>query len=287
MQVQTFNPNGDHTGGVRSALLFPGQGSQDRAMHELVRTHCPELLEHAAHHLGIDPFDRIDDGTAYLQPAVYCGALAHWRAAGEPAADFAAGHSVGELAALTAAGCIDSHEGMRLVLARATAMHHAGDTGEPGGMLAIIGPREYAFELADRHGLAVAADNAPAQLVLSGPLSRLAVARADARGRRVKAVRLRVPAALHSTAMAPAVAAFRVALDATEFHAPHMAVFANVTAAPFTDIPAELARALTSRVRWRETVLSMHRAGAGTYREMGGQGILSGLVERTLAAQGS
>lgn len=253
-------------------------------MHELARARCPELIAQAAAELGVDPFERMDAGTAYLQPAIFCGALAHWRAAGEPIADFAAGHSLGELAALVAAGYLTPGDGMRLVLVRGIAMQRAADAAEPGGLLAVMGPRARARELGECHELTLAADNAPEQVVFSGPVVRLQAARKQARGCGVRAVRLRVPAALHSPAMRPAVAPFRRALEAARFVAPRMPAIANVTAAPFEDPPAELTLALVSSVRWRETVLAMRAAGVGSYREMGGADVLSGLVERTLAA---
>jgi [acyl-carrier-protein] S-malonyltransferase len=267
----------------RSALLFPGQGSQDGAMQGLARTHCPELIAQAAAELGEDPFERMNAGTAYLQPAVYCGTLAHWRAAGEPLADFVAGHSLGELAALTAAGYLSPSEGMRLVLARAAAMQRAADAGEPGGLLAVSGPRERALELGESHGLTLAADNEPEQVVLSGSVVCLHAARAEARGRGLKAVRLRVPAALHSSAMRPAVAPFRGALEAATLGPPRMVAIANVTAAPFEDVVPELAQGMVSCVRWRESVLELRAAGVRSFREMGASEVLSGLVRRTLA----
>lgn len=267
-----------------TALLFPGQGSQSGAMHELAHEHCPELIAQAAAELGADPFERIDEGTSYLQPAVYCGVLAHWLAAGTPLADFAAGHSLGELAALTAAGCLSPDEGMRLVLARGIAMQSAAEAGDPGGMLAVVGPRERALDLGKHHGLTLAADNEPEQVVLSGPVPCVEVARKKARACGVKAVRLRVPAALHSSAMRPAVAPFRRALETASFGVPRMTVISNVTAAPFRDPVAELTLALVSRVRWRESVLALQAEGVGSYREMSASGILRGLVQRTLAA---
>lgn len=253
-------------------------------MHEMARVHSPELIAQAAAELGVDPFERIDAGTVYLQPAIYCGALAHWRAADRPIADFAAGHSLGEFAALVAAGYLSPGDGMRLVLARGIAMQRAADADEPGGLLAVIGARERARELGKRHDLTVAADNAPEQVVFSGPVVRLQAARKQARELGVKAVRLRVPAALHSSAMRPAVAPFRRALEAARFATPRMSVIANVTAAPFEDPVSELALGLVSCVRWRESVLALQAAGVSSYREIGGSNVLSGLVERTLAA---
>jgi malonyl CoA-acyl carrier protein transacylase len=252
-------------------------------MGVLAREQCPELVAQAAAELGVDPFERIGEGTAYLQPAVFCGTLAHWRAAGEPQAEFAVGHSLGELAALTAAGCFSPSEGMRLVLVRGAAMQRAADACAPGGLLAVMGPRQQALALAERHGLTIGADNEPGQVVLSGRLTELKAARAEARGRGLKAARLDVPAALHSRAMEAAVEPFRRELEATTVVEPRMVVVANVTAAPFEDVTAELTLALTSCVRWRESIETLHAAGVGAFLEMGGSGVLSGLVQRTLA----
>jgi [acyl-carrier-protein] S-malonyltransferase len=266
-----------------SALLFAGQGSQDSAMRELAQRHCPALLSQAIERLGCDPFEHIEEGTLYMQPALYCGTLAHWREAGEPRAEFAAGHSLGELAALTAAGYLDPSEGMRLVLERAIAMDRAAGASEPGGLMAVLGPQPLALEICQAHQLTVAADNEPSQMVLSGPLDRLQRARTEARGRGLKAVLLRVPLALHSPAMEPALAPYERALRGVELGCPRMTVIANLTARPFTDVRGELARAMISPVRWRESVLTMNSAGVGSYHEMGSSEILSGLVQRTLA----
>jgi [acyl-carrier-protein] S-malonyltransferase len=283
MAIRETRVDTDGSSPPRNALLFPGQGSQNNAMRELAREHCPELIAQAAAELGDDPFERQEEGTAYLQPAVYCGTLAYWRAAGEPLADFAAGHSLGELAALTVAGYVTQGEGMRLVLARATSMQRAADQCEPGGLIAMMGPREHTLELAEVHRLSLAADNEPEQLVLSGPVARLKAVRKEARACGIKAARLQVPAALHSSAMSSAVGPFRQALETATLATPRMRVIANVTAQPFTDIVSELALGMVSCVRWRESIENLQAAGVRSYREMGTSDILSGLVKRTLA----
>jgi malonyl CoA-acyl carrier protein transacylase len=96
-----------------TALLFPGQGSQTAEMREQVERACPHLLEQAIDELGVDPFEHVDDGTAFAQPALYCASLAGWNAAHRPPAAFMAGHSLGELAALVAAAASTSRTGCR------------------------------------------------------------------------------------------------------------------------------------------------------------------------------
>src|ERR1700742_3363861 len=86
------------------ALLFPGQGSQTSTMAAVAAEQLPELVEQAREELGADAFEQIGEGTHFAQPALFIAGLAHWKAAGEPDASFYAGHSLGELPALVAAG---------------------------------------------------------------------------------------------------------------------------------------------------------------------------------------
>ncbi len=268
----------------KTALLFPGQGSQSREMRHEVMEFASELLEIAASELGVDPFDHVDEGTVYLQPVVYCGTISRWRAMGEPRSGYAAGHSLGEIAALVAAGCIGCETGMHLVLTRGRLMQSAADAQPPGGLLALIGDRESALALAGELRLTVALDNEPAQVVVAGERCELERGRAVARKRGLRAVRLSVPAALHSPAMSAALAPFREALAQVMFAEPQMTVLSNVTARPFNDFREELALALTCGVRFRETVLGLHAAGVCRFLEVGSHSTLTGLVERTLGA---
>src|SRR5262245_15283580 len=151
-----------------TALLFPGQGSQTKDMRDTVAQARPDLLERVTELVGFDPFAQVEDGTAYAQPALYCASLAHWTAAGRPEAGFMAGHSLGELPALTAAGAFDDLDGLALAVARGRAMQDAAESGSPSGMMAVLGAGDGAAEAADRLGLTVANDNAPGQVVLSG-----------------------------------------------------------------------------------------------------------------------
>src|SRR5215211_9422310 len=90
-----------------SAILFPGQGVGDASSRDLVADARPDLLELATELVGEDPFERIDQGTAYAQPVVYCASLAGYEQLGRPQAEYFAGHSLGEISALAAAGAID------------------------------------------------------------------------------------------------------------------------------------------------------------------------------------
>jgi malonyl CoA-acyl carrier protein transacylase len=271
-----------------SALLFPGQGSHAERMEEPYRDH--PVLERGLELLGYDPFERLSEGTRYQQPALFLCSVAAWEqwreeADEEDEARAAAGHSLGEYAALVAAGALQFDDAVRLVDERATAMADAGEL-EPGGMVAILGgDARDVRALASRLGLIVANDNAPGQLVLSGPVDAVAEAEEVARDETgARARRLDVTGAFHSPLMEPAAERLRAALGATPISEPQIPVYSNGTASPFVDIRRELSQNLLRGVRWRETLLAMRTAGIERFVELGPGAVLTGLVKRTLQA---
>jgi len=232
--------------------------------------------------LGFDPFDRLDEGTAMQQPALLLCSLCAWESERPDDAVAAAGHSLGEYAALVAAGALDVDDAVRLVAARGAAMDAAAREN-PGGMTAFLGGDPAAVAaLADEIGLTLANDNAPGQLVLSGSLEQLDAAEARAGDTGARARRLDVAGAFHSPLMAPAAERVAAALDETSFGAGTLPVFSNSSAAPFTDPRAELAANLLKPVRWRQTLLALRAAGVERFVELGPGNVLSGLVKRTL-----
>lgn len=264
----------------QTALLFPGQGSQRAEMRDLVEVHCPELIEIAVSEIGSDPFERVSEGTAFQQPALYCAAIAGWRAAGSPEADWFAGHSLGELAAAAAAGAISTEDGLRLAITRGRVMQQAAEA-DPGGMLAVLGETQGAPALASSLGLTVANDNAPDQIVLSGPSEEISEARSRFKEAGIRTVRLPVAGAFHSPAMTVAVPEFRAALAEVEVsEPPHL--LSSVTARPFTNLREGLLSALTRPVRWRETMLRLSELGVSRFLESGPGEVLTGLVRRTI-----
>jgi [acyl-carrier-protein] S-malonyltransferase len=267
-----------------TAILFPGQGSQTDSMRDDVESTRPELLDMAIAAVGQDPFPRAGDGTNFAQPAIFCASLAGWHRLGRPRGDFMAGHSLGELAALVAAGALSESDGLELVTLRGRLMHEAGQAAGDGGMLVVGGPdaAERAPEVAQAHDLVVANDNSPQQVVLSGARSQLQAAVQTAKDMGLRAKLLDVTGAFHSPMMAAAVPEFVAALDATAFAAPRVPVISAVTAREFEDPRQELADALTSPVRWRETMLALHERGAGRFVEVGPGRVLTGLAKRTL-----
>jgi acyl transferase domain-containing protein len=268
-----------------TAILFPGQGSQTADMRDVVARERPDLLEAVVAAVGEDPFARAGDGTRFAQPAIFCASLAGWHALGRPAGEFMAGHSLGELAALVAAGALAEPDGVKLVALRGRLMDEAGRRAGDGGMVAVLGAgaADHALEVALAHDLVVANDNSPQQVVLSGARSQLPAAVQHAKDLGLRAMELDVTGAFHSPMMASAVPEFAAALAATEFSTPGVTVLSAVTARAFEDPVRELTDALTMPVRWRETMLAAAELGAGRFVEVGPGRVLTGLVKRTLS----
>jgi [acyl-carrier-protein] S-malonyltransferase len=267
---------------TNTALLFPGQGSHAVGMEEPHRDN--PLLTRGIELLGFDPFERLHDGTRSHQPALFLCSMCQWASGQHPMPIAAAGHSLGEYAALTASGAIDFDDAVLLVKARAEAMSDAAER-RSGGMVAMLkGERDDVFELAAELGLSLANDNAPGQIVLSGAMEQVdeAVARADDIGCRGR--KLDVGGAFHSPLMAPAADRLKEALDATHIRDPAFPVLSNGSAKPFVDIREELAANLLKPVRWRETLLVLQAMGATDFVECGPGAVLRGLVKRTLRA---
>jgi malonyl CoA-acyl carrier protein transacylase len=238
-----------------TALLFPGQGSHAVGMEEPYRDH--PLLERGIELLGFDPFERLADGTRSHQPALFLCSMCQWASGDHAKPIAAAGHSLGEYAALTAAG----------------------------GMVAMLGgERDDVYELAADLGLSLANDNAPGQIVLSGPMQQVDEAAARAGDIGCRGRKLDVGGAFHSPLMAPAADRLRAALDATAISDTAFPVLSNGSTEPFVDVRRELAENLLKPVRWRETLLALHAMGATDFVECGPGAVLRGLVKRTLRA---
>jgi [acyl-carrier-protein] S-malonyltransferase len=265
-----------------TAVLFPGQGSHTPEMRALVAELRPELLELANEVCGCDPFDRLDEGTRYQQPALFCASLAGWERARSEQPAVLAGHSLGELAALTAAGVFDDRDALQIVALRGEVMDEAAQAAEPGGMLATRADAATAAEVARAAGVTVANENAPDQTVLAGPDAGLERATEDLRERGLRAIRLPVSGAFHSAAMEPAAPRLRAALDRTPVNESRLPVISSMTAEPFGDPRAELVAALTHPVRWVAVLETLERRGVGRFVEAGPGTVLTKLVRRTL-----
>ena len=266
------------------AVLFPGQGSQTADMRRTVEVFWPDLLPLAAEAVGSDPFERTDEGTRYAQPAIFCAAMAGWRAISDDVDPLAmGGHSLGEIAALVAAESLSPSDGVRLIAERGRLMQEAAEAAGDGGMVAVLGePREAVEAVAETHSLILANDNSPTQVVLSGRTAALQAAEEDLRERGLRIMPLAVSGAFHSPEMAPAAAELRTVLEGIEFAEPSVPVFSCVTARPFAEPRDELARSLTDPVRWLEVMTALHGMGARRFVETGPGKVLSRLARRTI-----
>jgi malonyl CoA-acyl carrier protein transacylase len=270
-----------------TAVLFPGQGSQQPGMRALVAESAPELLDRCVELIGEDPFDRVEASTRFAQPAIFCASVAGWRRSGLQPGDVqaVAGHSLGELAALVAAQALDEHDALELVVERGRAMAEAGEREGGGTMLALLGASADAAEsLARDHGVTVANDNAPGQIVLSGAPDRLAATAAEARELGLRTMDLGVAGAFHSPAMAAAVPAFEAALAGTTFAQPATTVISCSTAGPMTDPRSDLLQGLTRAVRWTATMRTLSSLGVTRFVDAGPGKVLFKLARRNVAS---
>lgn len=279
------------------AFVFPGQGAQfvgmGKDLYENNET-ARELFEKANEILGFRITDLMFNGTEddlkqtkVTQPAVFLHSVILAKTLGEEFnPDMVAGHSLGELSALTAAGALSFEDGLRLVSARAQAMQKACEI-KPSTMAAIIAlPDEKVEEIcASVEGVVVAANyNCPGQIVISGEVEAINAACEAAKAAGAKrALPLKVGGAFHSPLMEPARAELAEAIEATEFHTPVCVVYQNVDAKPHTDpaeIKANLVAQLTAPVRWTQSVINMVADGATDFTELGPGKVLQGLVSK-------
>jgi [acyl-carrier-protein] S-malonyltransferase len=283
---------------VAFAILFPGQGSQYAGMADpwLAHPAGAAALDEASTALGRDLAAASRDAgllqaTDVAQPALLACDVAAWRvleAEGVRAAA-AAGHSLGEFAALVAAGVLSLEDAVRLVGERGRAMQAASEE-RPGTMAALLGVSaaegaEICAAAAGPDVLVVANENAPKQVVLSGSVSAVERAEEAARGRRARAVRLQVAGAFHSPLMEPAVPAMREALAATTFANPRIPVAANVTGTlvrEAAELRAVLQRHIVSPVLWERSMRALADAGFDAFVEAGPGEVLTKLVKRIL-----
>ncbi len=283
-------------GGV--AWLFPGQGSQSVGMSRELAERYPSAMhafEEASYALGVDvktlawegPQGDLDQ-TANTQPALLAASIAALRAAQEAGAlsepVVLLGHSLGEFTALVAAGALRLSDAVRVVRRRGELMQHA-DNG--GGMLAVLGldADTIAGSIAET-GFVIANDNAPGQVVVSGPRTDVeqVTARLKTAGAK-RVIALRTSGAFHSPSMRAVAPDLGAALGSARWDALRYPIIANVDAEKHeqaADFPKLLEKQVWSPVQW---VASMRRAqgeGATAFVEFGPGNVLTGLAKRIL-----
>lgn len=287
----------------QTAFIFPGQGSQTIGMGKDLAAQYPiakQTFEEADSILGF-PLSRIMmegaadelNDTVNTQPALFVHSLASYRAFSHLYPDLKpatlAGHSLGELSALSASGALSFEDGLRLVRKRGELMKHAGELAS-GSMAAILGVDIHTLDKicaeASTHeeSVQVANDNCPGQIVISGSKSAVERAMAGAKAAGAKrALPLAVSIAAHSSLMGSIQQEWNGTVTAAKFSALQIAVIGNVHALPLTDensARADIIAQMQSRIRWTESVQYMVSNGINTFVEVGTGTVLGGLVKR-------
>lgn len=284
-----------------NAFVFPGQGAQFVGMgKDLYEKHpiAKQYFEKANEILGFRITDIMFAGTdeelkqtRVTQPAVFLHSVISAVCLGEAfQPEMVAGHSLGEMSALAAVGCVAFEDALRLVYARAMAMQKACEAC-PGTMAAIIGLEDAQVEeicaaVTEETGKVVvgANYNCPGQLVISGEREGVEIAceRLKAAGAK-RALVLPVGGAFHSPLMQPAKEELEAAIAATEFHTPKCPVYQNVDGAMHAEpaeIKANLIQQLTASVKWTTEVNAMIAAGATEFIECGPGKALQGMISK-------
>jgi [acyl-carrier-protein] S-malonyltransferase len=279
------------------AYIFPGQGSQFTGMgldlydqSEAARSlfkKADDIIGFAISEIMFRGTEEQLRQTNVTQPAIFIHSVIHAMMLGDRfVPDMAAGHSLGEFSALTAAGALTFEDGLRLVIERAEAMQAACEA-VPGTMAAILGLEDSQVEklCGETPGVVVPANyNCPGQLVISGEVEAVKAAceKMTTAGAK-RALLLSVGGAFHSPLMEPARERLAAAIEKTNFSVPRCAIYQNVTAMPHRnpeEIRVNLIAQLTAPVRWTQTVEHMAADGATGFTEVGPGKVLQGLVRK-------
>jgi len=280
------------------AAVFPGQGSQKVGMGRSLAERysaARSIFDTVGSATGIDVRELCwgtDEETLRqtqnAQLALFTCSVAAWHVLLEAgrSAGAVAGHSVGEYAALVAAGVYRVDDAARLVQIRGSLMAEAGKSA-PGSMAAVLGLERESLEQAceSAGGLVVIAnDNCPGQLVISGEVEAVGRASKAASEMGAKGVRrLNVSGAFHSPLMETPARCMRESLDEYTASRPEIDVYVNVTSeklADALDVPELLEKQLMNPVRWTESVQHMIRDGVTEFVELGSGEVLCGLIRR-------
>lgn len=272
-----------------TTFMFPGQGSQVKGMGAEVFSAFPNEVKQAQEVLGYSIVDLcLNDSnqqlgnTAYTQPALFVVEALTYKAkqAAGLKPTYCIGHSVGEYAALYAAGAFDFVTGLKLVQKRGELMSQATS----GGMLAVIDlSNDRIKSLLEANGINsidFANYNSSKQVILSGPTDAINKANEVLSKEAMMCMPLRVSGAFHSRYMDAAAREFEQFINQFSMSPLHTQVIANVTALPYTDssVKENLVKQITSSVRWSETIRFLKNKGESEFIEIGPGTVLTRLM---------
>ncbi|MCL2037173.1 MAG: ACP S-malonyltransferase [Oscillospiraceae bacterium] len=285
----------------KKILMFPGQGSQYVGMCNFKGVSGAErIYECGSDILGYDLKTLINEGdetklnnTEFAQPAIFAASLIALAAAKESgflAEEYnaAAGHSLGEYAALVCCGVLDIENGFKVIKTRSRIMAKAGEKN-PGAMAAVLGLNEEDIvqTLSEIEGVTPANYNAPGQIVIAGTFDALDKAESALKSKGAKrVVRLKTSAAFHTELMREASIQFLREIQGVDFSPAKADFYSNVFAdklSDFSNIPGYLAKHIRSSVKFAQELEKIREDGYDTFIEIGPGKVLSGLAKKTLS----
>ena len=282
-----------------TVFLFSGQGSQYVGMGREIVESFPQLksiYDAASEIIGFDLAEKCWNGTEeelsqtiVSQPAIMATSLVAYDAAvlSDITCSAAAGHSLGEYAAMVASGILTLEDGFRVIKARAEAMQKAAENSH-GAMCAVMGKSAAEIEeiCSSIDGYVVPVNyNSPSQIVIAGEIEAVDKAAEKFTELGAKAIKLKVTAAFHSKLMQPAADEFAEAIKVITFNKPQYKFYSNLIGGEltdFTDMPQKLAKHIVSPVKFTDELNALYAQDYTKFVELGPNKVLTGLVKKTI-----
>ena len=289
-----------------SVLLFPGQGSQVIGMGSEFYTNfdiVKKIFKQADEKLGYPISKIILEGpekdlqlTKNTQPAILTVSYSIFKVLkNELGFDnnkfkYFAGHSLGEYSALVSSDSLNFNDALYLLHERGKAMQEALPVGK-GSMIAVLGMKIddiknlLNLQKTENGVCEIANDNAEGQIIISGNKEKVDTFQLLLKDKKIKTIPLKVSAPFHCSLMKPAAELMKGKINSIKFNKPSIQIVTNVTAEPeinSENIKSLLIEQISSTVKWRESIINMHKAGVKNFIEIGPGKALTGMVKRTV-----